>query len=175
MYIIKIVLFYLVNDFEEELESDTLVYEKPACVHEYDNACDKDCNKCGETRTVEDHKWVEASCKEAKHCSVCNLTEGDKLPHTEVVDKGYEATCEKEGLTDGSHCSVCNEVIKVQSKIEKKEHSWIDATKKAPKTCSVCGATEGEKLKGCKKASVLTILSSITLLASSLVLLRKKK
>ena len=174
-YYIKLILVYVVDEIENEIESDTLVYEKPACVHEYDNACDKDCNKCGETRTVEDHKWVEASCKEAKHCSVCNLTEGDKLPHTEVVDKGYDATCEKEGLTDGSHCSVCNEVIKEQTKIEKKEHSWIDATKKAPKTCSVCGATEGEKLKGCKKASVLTILSSITLLASSLVLLRKKK
>ena len=59
--------------------------------------------------------------------------------------------------------------------IKKADHTWVDATKKAPKTCSVCGATEGEKLKGCKKASVVTILSSITLLASSLVLLRKKK
>ena len=174
-YIIKIVLLYLVNDFEEEYESTVLTYEKPACVHEYDNACDKDCNKCGETRTVEDHKWVEATCKEAAHCSVCNLTEGDKLPHTEVVDKGYDSTCEKEGLTDGSHCSVCNEVIKEQTKIEKKEHSWIDATKKAPKTCSVCGTTEGEKLKGCKKASVITYLISATVLFSLLLIFRKRK
>ena len=99
----------------------------------------------------------------------------EALGHKEVADKGYAATCEKEGLTDGSHCSVCNEVIKAQETIKKAEHTWIDATKKAPKTCSVCGATEGEKLKGCKKASALTIISMVSLLASSLVLLRKKK
>ena len=133
------------------------------------------CSLCGVTvKPALGHKWVDATCQKAKHCSVCDKTEGTVANHTEVVDKGYDATCEKEGLTDGSHCSVCNEVIKVQTKIEKKEHSWIDATKKAPKTCSVCGATEGEKLKGCKKASVLTIISSITLLASGLLLLRKR-
>ena len=99
----------------------------------------------------------------------------NSLEHTKVVDKGYAATCEKEGLTDGSHCSVCNKVLEEQTKINKADHAWIDATKKAPKTCSVCGETEGEKLKGCKKASVVTILSMVSLLATSLVLLRKKR
>ena len=118
---------------------------------------------------------MEATCTKTAHCSVCGLEEGTPLEHTKVVDKGYAATCEKEGLTDGSHCSVCNKVLEEQKEIKKADHTWVDATKKAPKTCSVCGTTEGEKLKGCKKASVVTILSFITLLASSLVLLRKKK
>ena len=174
-YKIKIVLIYLVNDFEEELVSELLTYEKPACVHEYDNDCDSICNKCNETRTVEDHKWVDATCAKAKHCSVCNKEEGNALEHTVVENKGYDATCEKEGLTDGSHCSVCNKVLEEQKEIQKVDHTWIDATKKAPKTCSVCGETEGEKLKGCKKASALAILSMVSLLATSLLLLRKRK
>ena len=174
-YNIKIVLTYIVDEVEEELESDLLTYEKPACVHEYDNDCDATCNLCSATRDVEEHKWVNATCTKAKHCSVCNLEEGTLIPHTEVVDKGYDATCEKTGLTDGSHCSVCNEVIKEQKEIKKAEHTWVDATKKAPKTCSICGKTEGEKLKGCKKASVMTILSAISLLSASLVLFRKKR
>ena len=174
-YYVKLIIVYVVNEIEEELESDLLTYEKPACVHEYDNDCDATCNLCGATRDVEEHKWVNATCTKAKHCSVCNLEEGTPIPHTEVVDKGYDATCEKTGLTDGSHCSVCNEVIKEQKEIKKAEHTWVDATKKAPKTCSVCGKTEGEKLKGCKKASVMTILSAISLLSASLVLFRKKR
>ena len=62
-----------------------------------------------------------------------------------------------------------------KKEIKKVDHTWVDATKKAPKTCSVCGETEGEKLKGCKKASVVSIISMISLFASSLVLLRKKR
>jgi len=47
-------------------------------------------------------------------CSTCGDTYTETLPvtgHTEVVDKGYEATYEKEGLTDGLHCSVCDKVL----------------------------------------------------------------
>ena len=174
-YNIKIVLIYEIDEVEEELESDLLTYEKPACTHDYDNDCDATCNLCGATREVAAHKWVDATCTKAKHCSVCGIEEGTTLEHTKVVDKGYAATCEKEGLTDGSHCSVCNKVLEEQKEIKKADHTWVDATKKAPKTCSVCGTTEGEKLKGCKKASVVTILSMVSLLATSLVLLRKKR
>jgi hypothetical protein len=174
-YYVKLVITYEVNEVEEELESTVLTYEKPTCTHQYDNDCDTTCNLCNATREVAEHKWVEATCTKAAHCSVCNLEEGTPLEHTKVVDKGYAATCEKEGLTDGSHCSVCNKVLEEQKEIKKADHTWVDATKKAPKTCSVCGETEGEKLKGCKKASVLTILSMVSLLASSLVLLRKKR
>lgn len=52
-------------------------------------------------------------------CSTCGDTYAETISatgHTEVLDKGYEATYEKEGLTDGSHCSVCKKVI-VEQKI----------------------------------------------------------
>ena len=38
--------------------------------------------------------------------------------HNEVVDEAVAPTHTKEGLTEGSHCSVCNKVLKKQEKIE---------------------------------------------------------
>ncbi len=43
--------------------------------------------------------------------------------HTEVVDKGYPATCTTTGLTEGIHCSVCNEVIIKQTVIAATGHT----------------------------------------------------
>ena len=66
-----------------------------------------------------------------KTCTKCNATVTEKLPakgHTAVTDKGYPATCTTAGKTDGSHCSVCNTVIKVQTVIDATGHkssAWI--------------------------------------------------
>ena len=62
---------------------------------------------------------------------------------------------------------------------EAKGHDWIEATPDRPKTCSRCGATEGEKLptekpkKNCKKTSLISILVSLTVLAGCLVIRKK--
>ena len=86
-----------------------------------------------------------------KTCTKCNATVTEKLPakgHTAVTDKGYSATCTTAGKTDGSHCSVCNTVIKAQTVINATGHKssgWI--TDKAAsigvkgskhKECTVC-------------------------------------
>ena len=47
-----------------------------------------------------------------------------KEDHTIVTDYGEDATCEKEGLTNGSHCSVCGTVITEQEIIKKLEHNY---------------------------------------------------
>ena len=66
-----------------------------------------------------------------KTCTKCNATVTEKLPakgHTAVTDKGYPATCTTAGKTDGSHCSVCNTVINVQTVINATGHKssgWI--------------------------------------------------
>ena len=66
-----------------------------------------------------------------KTCTKCNATVTEKLPakgHTAVTDNGYPATCTTAGKTDGSHCSVCNTVIKVQTVINATGHKssgWI--------------------------------------------------
>ena len=67
---------------------------------------------------------VEATCEEvgskSKHCltpmcdKVIEVTEIPALGHTVVVDPKVEATCTVSGLTEGSHCGVCNELLKPQ-------------------------------------------------------------
>ena len=42
----------------------------------------------------------------------------DALGHTEMIDEAIEATCTETGLTEGKHCSVCNEVLVVQEVVE---------------------------------------------------------
>ena len=118
--------------------------------HSYTDAtCEEDakCTVCGKVlQEAYGHVWVDATCEKAKYCKECKETEGNPLPHTEVIDKGYDATCASDGLTDGSHCSVCNEVIKEQTIIKSNGHSWVEATCLEAKHCSVCGNVEGETL-----------------------------
>ena len=83
-----------------------------------------------------------------KTCTKCNATVTEKLPakgHTAVTDKGYPATCTTAGKTDGSHCSVCNTVIKVQTVIYATGHKssgWI-----VDKAASI--GVKGSKHKEC--------------------------
>lgn len=50
-----------------------------------------------------------------------------------VVDKAVEATCTATGLTEGSHCGLCNKVLVEQTKIDKLAHTFVDGV------CGVCG------------------------------------
>ncbi len=60
------------------------------------------------------------------HCSdyVLKLIKHTDSEHTVVVDEAVAATCTKTGLTEGSHCSVCEEVIKPQEIVEKLAHTY---------------------------------------------------
>ncbi len=85
---------------------------------------------------------------EGTKCSVCDeVLSGQKFVgaagHTEVTDAAVAPTCTATGLTEGKHCSVCGEIIVAQTVVGELEHSWKDSTCTAPKTCSVCGTTEG--------------------------------
>ena len=77
------------------------------------------------------HKWVDATCTEAKTCSVCKATKGSALGH-----KWTDATC-----TTAKTCSACNET---QGKAL--GHKWTEATCTTAKTCSVCDAKQGKAL-----------------------------
>ena len=47
--------------------------------------------------------------------------------HTPVTDAAVPATCKDTGLTEGSHCSVCNKVLVAQTVVPKSEdHSYIN-------------------------------------------------
>ena len=110
-----------------------------------------------------------------KTCTKCNATVTEKLPakgHTAVTDKGYPATCTTAGKTDGSHCSVCNTVIKVQTVINATGHKssgWI-----VDKAASI--GVKGSKHKECTvckkvlETAEIPALSRISISKASVIL-----
>lgn len=106
---------------------------------------------CGSTEGYKAH-YQCTECKarftDAAGTNLTTLKELTIPGHTEVVviDNAVAPTCTETGLTEGKHCSVCNEVLVAQEEIPAVGHDWQDATTNAPKTCKNCGATEGNKL-----------------------------
>jgi len=88
---------------------------------------------------------VGASCKEEGSydevffCTVCDAELSrakksiDKLTtHTEATDKAVAPTCTSTGLTEGKHCTVCDEVTAAQEVLPFAEHDYKN------KICTVC-------------------------------------
>ena len=123
------------------------------------------CSDCGDTYKADfvdalGHDYntsgkVEPTCTEKGYdmhvCSRCGDIYKDNfvdaLGHTVVVDPAVAPDCTHTGLTEGSHCSVCNEVLKAQETVPATGHSY-DKVVTAPTctekgyttyTCSVCG------------------------------------
>ena len=84
-------------------------------------------------------------------CALCGGTRTEDIPatgHTEVKDAAVTATCTTAGKTEGSHCSVCNTVIKAQTEVPAKGHTEVkDAAVAA--TCTAAGKTEGSHCSVC--------------------------
>lgn len=81
-----------------------------------------------------DDEWTitkEATCTEkgervkyCKHCGEVAIKEDiDKLGHTSVPDLAKDATCTETGLTAGSHCDTCGEILVAQEVIPAKGHT----------------------------------------------------
>ena len=93
---------------------------------------------------------AEGSYDSVVYCSVCNTelsretVRTDKLPHTVVTDKAVDSTCTKTGLTEGSHCSVCDTVLVAQQTVAKKAHTPASAVNENIKksTCQSGGSYE---------------------------------
>ena len=67
----------------------------------------------------------------------------DPAVHTEVIDPAMEATCQKTGLTEGSHCSVCGEVLTAQKVAPIVDHSYVNHR---CKWCGLIGGYCGDEL-----------------------------
>ena len=82
------------------------------------------------------------SYDEVVKCSVCGIElsreekEIGKLPHTEATDAAKAPTCTETGLTEGKHCSVCNEVIVAQEIVKANGHK----DENSDYTCDICTA-----------------------------------
>ncbi len=90
-----------------------------------------------------------ATCTEPAKCSTCQQAYGSVDPDVHPADKIVEdravpATCTATGLTAGSHCEACKAEIIARTIVPAKDHTWKAATCTEPKTCTVCGQTEGE-------------------------------
>ncbi len=82
-----------------------------------------------------------------------NGTTEETHTHTEVIDEAIPATCQSIGLTEGKHCSECDEVIVRQNVIPAIEHT--EAVDKAiDATFSTAGLTEGKHCSVCGKILV---------------------
>jgi len=89
-------------------------------------------------------------------CQNCNEVKTETTPakgHTIVTDKGVTPTCTQSGLTEGKHCSVCNEVIQKQKKLAPKKHHAV-TDKAVEATCSKEGLTEGKHCSVCNQVLV---------------------
>lgn len=121
------------------------------------------------------HSGGEATCTAAAKCGGCSQPYGNTNPnnHALVHHEAQAPTCTAVGWEAYDTCSRCSYTTKVekqktphsyggtwvkgqdghwkvcevcQNQSEVKPHTWKDATYTAPKTCTVCGATQGEPL-----------------------------
>lgn len=109
------------------------------------------------------HAYTKETITKAATCTVqgekklsceCGDFITEKIPvkaHTPVTDKAVAATCTATGKTEGSHCSVCNTVIKAQATINKIAHNYqLDKTTVIAATCQKDGYSGDKKCTMCK-------------------------
>ena len=137
-------------------EWETIEQTKPTCVESGTSITR--CTLCDTEEAAEElpptgHTWVEtrkeATCTEqgevVKECSSC----GSKTSGPLVAQHNYAETvvtepkCTSEG-TAQLVCSACGD--KQDKSIPATGHSFSTATCTTPKTCSTCGATDGDPL-----------------------------
>lgn len=82
-----------------------------------------------------------------------------KEGHKAVKDAAVAATCETAGKTEGSHCSVCNTVIKAQTTVAALGHSWDGGKVTKAATCTAAG-TKTYTCTRCKKTRTETIAAT---------------
>lgn len=94
---------------------------------------------------------VEPTCTDDGHydsvvyCTLCHSEISrqritvDALGHVEVIDEAVAPTCTESGLTEGKHCSRCNETLIAQAVDPALGHDYIDDV--VDPTCSSQGYT----------------------------------
>ena len=130
---------------------------------------DKICKDCGKTieagKTIpkKEHSWdagketKAANCTEkgirTYTCQSCSITRTEDIPalgHKAVTDAAVAATCETDGKTEGSHCSVCGKVLTEQKTVKATGHDWDEGKITKAATCEEKGV-KTYTCRTCKK------------------------
>ena len=136
------------------------------------------CSVCGTvlksqtTTAALGHSWDSGKVTKAATCTAagtktytcthCKKTRTETIAatgHKVVKDAAVAATCETTGKTEGSHCSVCNTVIKAQTTTAALGHSWDGGKVTKAATCTTAG-TKTYTCTRCKKTRTETIAAA---------------
>ena len=148
------IIFFAIKLFNKECEhewGDWSVSAAATCAAEGEDK--RVCAKCDVVETKKTEKishtpadWAtekEATCTEDgilyRLCTACGeKVEFEYVPksHTPVTDPAKSPTCLETGLTEGSHCSVCDHVIVKQDIVEKIPHIL------SGDICTLCGTAQ---------------------------------
>lgn len=116
--------------------------------HIFNNYVSDDNATCTEDGT-ETAVCERVGCTEKSTRTAENSAKG----HTEAVDEAVSATCVADGLTEGKHCLVCNEILIAQTVIPAKGHTEVVDEAVAPATFTD-GLTEGKHCSVCNNVLV---------------------
>ena len=101
---------------------------------DYVDATGHDCETVVTPATCLAYGYTTNTCKTCGYAYLSAITE--PTGHTEAIDAAVAPTCTETGLTEGKHCSVCNEVLVKQEVVAATGHTFENGK------CTVCGAED---------------------------------
>lgn len=144
----------VIQEAPDCIKTGIMQYLCAACGAEKEEAISATGHTWNAVQTVDQEPTCTETGIKSIHCSICNAIKEnseEEIPlaaHTEVKDTAVPPTCTKSGKTEGSHCAICNKVIKEQEEIPVISHDYkfnsltkatLSANGKIIRKCTGCG------------------------------------